>query len=463
MKRTYLTLNDFFNLTDAVLYNAEKIKPMNTITIDSRNVTLGSLFIAIKGEKFDGHNFVLQAIREGASAVVVNKKKLSSLPEIDVPVIAVKNTVLALGELASIWRSKLTTKIIGLTGSAGKTTTKEILYALLSKKFNVNKTQANNNNHIGVPITLFNTKNKHDFLVLEMGTNHFGEIKYTAEISKPDYALICNIGNSHLEFLKNKAGVYKEKSALFDTTVSNNGYIFINNDDAFLRKAHKNYSKRITFGILSKADVKGKIVRTTNQGKPIVQIKYKGRTSSFELPLYGVQNAQNFLAASAVAFKLGLSSGEIKEGLKLVKNADKRLCIKKIGSTYLVDDTYNANPESMSMSLQLLGVFKPVKKRIAVLGDMFELGEHSKKLHEGLHKQIIQNGIDEVYTIGAKMKYLNKMLKGANLISVHFSTRDELKDFLTNKSFSNSIVLVKGSRGMRMEEFVEHIRSKLNN
>ncbi len=462
MKKLCLTLEDFFNLDSAVIYNSEKFKPITKVTIDSRSISKGCLFIAIKGEKFDGHDFVADAVKAGAGALVVSQKKFSSLPEIEIPVVAVKDTVHALGELASTWREKLKTKIIGLTGSAGKTTTKEILFALLSRKFNVNKTQANNNNHIGVPLTLFSTSNKHDYLVLEMGTNHFGEIKYSANIAKPNYALITNIGNSHIEFLKDKNGVHREKSALFDAAVNQKGLLFINNDDPYLKKAYRNYSKRVTFGFTSGSQVQGTLADMNKDGKPTVTIKYKNRSSSFSVPLYGEQNAKNFLAASAVALKIGLSFEEIKEGLRRIKSVDKRLNVQLIGNSILINDTYNASPESMKMSLQLMGRMKTDKKRIAVLGDMFELGEKSKALHEELCDEIVKNSVNEIYTIGIMMKHLNRKLKRYKTKAVHFSTREDLNNFLKNNPFPNSIVLVKGSRGMRMEEFVETIKSKLN-
>ena len=461
MKRLCLTIEDFFQLKSAVLYDAEKIKSVTKVTIDSRNVPAGSLFVAIKGDKFDGHDFVIDAVNKGASVVLINSDKLSSLENIDVPIIAVKDTTLALGELAAIWRRKLKTKVIGITGSAGKTTTKEMIFTLLSGKYKVNKTLGNNNNHIGVPLTLLSTGRNHDYLVLELGTNHFGEIKYTAEISKPDYAIISNIGNSHLEFLKNRKGVFEEKAALLNVTASNNGILFINNDDPLLIGANKKYSRRFTFGLEKKSEVKGEIVGYTDDGKPIVNLIYKGKSSTFEVPLYGEQSAKNFLAAAAIAFKIGLRSEEIKRRLRKIQAVDKRLNIQRMKNFILINDTYNANPDSMEMSLQLLAQIKKYNNRVAVLGDMFELGKQSRVLHEKLSRAIIRNKINSVYTLGIMMKHLHPFLKSKKIDAVHFNDREALNNFLKEKSFANSVVLVKGSRGMKMEEFVETI--KLNN
>lgn len=461
MKKLCFTVEDFFELKSAVLYDAEKIKSVTKVSIDSRNVPADSLFIAIKGDKFDGHDFVRDAVKKRASVVLVNSDKLSTLGNIDAPIITVKDTTLALGELAAIWRTKLKTKIIAITGSAGKTTTKEMIYTLLSGKYKVNKTLGNYNNHIGVPLTIFSTKSNHDYLVLELGTNHFGEIKYTAEIAIPDYAIITNIGNSHLEYLKNREGVFEEKAALFNVTASNKGTLFVNNDDPLLISANKNYQKRMTFGFEKKSDVKGEVTGYTNEGKPIIKISHKGKSSSFEVPLYGEQSTKNFLAAVAVAFKIGLRSEEIKRRLKNIEVVDKRLNVQRIKNFILIDDTYNANPESMEMSLKLLSQVKRYKNRIAILGDMFELGKESKMLHENLADAVIENNINFVYTIGNFMKRLHTKLKSKRIETIHFNDRDSLNNFLTKKSFDNSVVLVKGSRGMKMEEFVETI--KLNN
>ncbi len=214
MKRTGLTIEDVFNLDSAVIYNPDNFKTIRNVSIDSRNVSDDCLFVAVKGERYDGHDFIDKAVSNGAIALLIDKRILKKINEFDIPVITVNDTIKALGDLAESWRKKLSAKIIGITGSAGKTSTKEMLAKLLSTKYKVNRTIANYNNHIGVPLTLFSTNEKHDVLVAELGTNHFGEIEYTANIALPDYAIITNIGDSHLEFLLNKRGVLKEKLSL---------------------------------------------------------------------------------------------------------------------------------------------------------------------------------------------------------------------------------------------------------
>ncbi len=460
MKKNNLIIEDLFEIPTTAIYRPEKFKPITSVSIDSRVVQKDSLFVAIKGEKFDGHDFVREAIKKGASTVIINEKKLNEFNDLIIPVMTVKDTTQALGDLAKTWRNKLSTKIIGVTGSAGKTTTKEMLASILSSKYKVNKTIGNNNNHIGVPITLFNTNDQHDFLILEFGTNHFGEIAYTANIAQPDEALITNVGNSHLEFLNNKKGVLNEKIVLFETVAAKGGHVFINNDDVMLNKTMLNYSKRITYGFSSAADVKGAIKKYNDEGKPIIEITYKDKKFELQLNMYGEQSAQNFLSAAAVALKLGLNKKEISEGLSKFKPIEKRLNVRKFKKFILIDDTYNANPESMKYAIELMNKIKIYDKKIIVLGDMLELGESSSKLHSELSKIIKRNKINTAFLIGNLMMSLDSELKRMGVGSTHFTDRKCLEKILSSNNFKESVVLVKGSRGMKMEEFVKIITDK---
>lgn len=236
MNKMILTIQDIFNIPTAEIFNPDSFKDIKCVSTDTRNIVPGSLFVAIKGHNFDGHNFIAEAVKRKANAILINKNQIESADNINIPFITVDDTVKALGDIAKVWRKKLKAKVIGLTGSAGKTSTKEILYALLSVKFKVNKTAANNNNHIGVPLTVLSTTEKHNILIAELGTNHFGEIPYSAGIAMPDVSVITNIGDSHLEFFKSRKGVLKEKKAIFDAAEANKGTVFINNDE--IGRAH---------------------------------------------------------------------------------------------------------------------------------------------------------------------------------------------------------------------------------
>jgi UDP-N-acetylmuramoyl-tripeptide--D-alanyl-D-alanine ligase len=334
-----------------------------------------------------------------------------------------------------------------------------MLASVLSIKYRVNKTIANYNNHIGVPLTILSTRNNHEILIAELGTNHFGEIRYTADICSPDFALVTNIGSSHLEFLKDKKGVLKEKGVLFDITAEQGGTLFVNYDDTLIRKYSQKFTNKITYGFSGDPDIKGIIKNYNGEGFPELEIKYKNRKLNITVPLPGEQSAFNFLAVCTAALKLGLKKEEIIEGLRKFKNISKRLNITKYRNFTLIDDTYNANPESMRYSLILLSKYGN-KNKVAILGDMFELGADAAEHHKRLAKVIGKEKINEVYTIGGLMKSLFDELQDKKLKTRHFVDRQTLKNFLQEHSFTDSVVLVKGSRGMQMEEFVETLQVK---
>lgn len=462
MKKINLNIEDIFNIPTAVIYNPDMFKTISNISIDSRNIKKNTLFIAIKGERFDGHDFIDEVVKKGACAILVNEKSFKKLNELEIPVITVKDTTMALGSVAKIWRTKLKTKVIGITGSAGKTTTKEILATLLSEKFNVNKTIANNNNHIGVPLTILSTNEKHKVLVAELGTNHFGEIPYTASIASPDLALITNIGDSHLEFLKNRKGVLKEKSALLKETINRGGKIFINNNDKMLKEFGRNVKNKISFGLNEKADYQARVLSYDKLAKPQIEIRNKKKVFQTTLPISGEKNVLNFTAAYAIATELGLTNTQIEIAVKKIKSYNKRLEIKDLKKFTLINDTYNANPDSMKSSLDILDKINSRNKKIAVLGDMFELGSESKVKHLELSTFINKTKVHEVYSIGKMMKLMNQKLNGKTKVHQHFVDRDSLKSFLEKLNINNSAVLVKGSRGMKMEEFVSVLETRKN-
>lgn len=460
MGKLKITLEDLFNLPTAVIYNPDSYKSVSKVEIDSRKVKNGSLFVAIKGEKFDGHDFVLNAIQNGAKAIVISKKRIKKFSSLDVTVIAVEDTIKTFGDLANMWRKKLNAKIIAITGSNGKTSTKEMIATLLSEKFSVVKTLANNNNHIGVPVTIFDADEKSEILVLEQGTNHFGEIPYSARISQPDYALITNIGDSHLEFLKNRDGVYKEKSALFDEAERIGGTILINNDDQILRANTKGYSNKTTFGFSGNVDVKGKILGFTNDGKTKVQLSTNKLKFDVALPVYGEANAKNYLSAATVALKLGLTKKQIINGTKKITSVHGRVDVKKFKNAVIIDDTYNASPASIKEAVNTLNKITLYKNKIVVLGDIFELGNQSIKLHKDLGVIFKPSKNMVVLSVGTMMQHLVKELRKKKIRSIHFFLREALSLYLQYEELENSVILVKGSRGMKMEEFVNILEKR---
>jgi UDP-N-acetylmuramoyl-tripeptide--D-alanyl-D-alanine ligase len=459
MNKIRINIEDLFNLPTAVIYNPDSFKSSSQVSTDTRTMKKNAIFLALKGENFDGHSFVNQAVKKGASAVIINKKDLKKFNDVNITIIAVEDTTLAYGRLANTWRKKLKAKVIGLTGSNGKTTTKEMLAAIFGRKYSVCKTLANNNNQIGVPLTLYSANQGNDFVILEMGSNHFGEIPYSAKIAQPDFALITNIGSSHLEFFKNRQGVSKEKTALFTETLNAGGKIFVNNDDMLLRNKTRSVKNKITYGFNGSPDVKGKILGFTREGNPELEIQFKASKFKAEISLPGLAGAKNFLAAAAVALADGLNPKVIQDAAKELKSIDKRMNIIRKKNFILINDTYNANPESMKTAFEFMKTLTNLR-RIAILGDMFELGGLSVKAHKNLAIQLKRNKINEVYMVGSLMKNLNEELEGIKIVNKYFKKRKALIEYLTKHNFDNSVVLVKGSRGMKMEEFSKILEGK---
>ncbi len=454
-----ITLEDIFNIPTAVIYYPDLYKAVTSVSIDTRTIKKNSLFVAIKGKNFDGHKYVKEAIKKGATAVVVSNRKLEEIDDVKVPIISVRNTVKAYGELAKIWRRKLSAKVISITGSNGKTTTKEMIAHLLSAKYKVHKTLANNNNQIGVPLTILSATKNTEFIVVEHGTNHFGEIEYSAKIAQPDYAVITNIGDSHIKYLNSKKKILREKEELFKNT-NKNGIVFINNDDELLRNLIKKYSNHITFGFTKGSDVHAELKGITSNGNPKIKIKSAAKSFDVTLPILGETNALNYLTAVAIVLELGVSKKDILSATKTLTPVKGRLNKIEFDSFTIVDDTYNANPESTVSAIKLLANIRSRKNKIVVLGDMLELGNKSIKLHKDLAKEINKMKNTSVLTIGKFTKELSASLKNTIALKKHFKNRKSLKRFLEQIDVNDSVFLVKGSRGMRMEEFVQTLKGR---
>ena len=441
----------------AEIFSPDSYTAATSVTIDSRRVKKNSIFVAIKGEIFDGHKFAKQAVKSGAAAIIINRKKLKEFDSLNVPIITVSNTVDAFGYLANLWRKKLGIKVISITGSSGKTSVKEMLHKILSEKYSVCKTEANNNNHFGVPLTILSAKKSNEILLLEHGTNHFGEIEHTAKIAEPDHAMITNIGSSNLEYLKNKSGVLKEKKSLLDEALRNKGRVYLNADDKYVARLSGKYNNEVKFGFNDDADIKGKILSFNEHGYPRVEVISKTKKLELTLPLLGETSAKNFIAACAVAFSLSITKQQILNAAKKFKPFDKRLNVKRYKNFTLIDDSYNSNPDSLKASINAVSRISERGRKILILGDMFELGENAIAMHEGISKSINKKNIDAVYSLGKNMKNLNSKLETKKITNRHFRTRNSLAAFLKTIELNDSAVLVKGSRGMKMEEFVKII------
>lgn len=418
------------------------------ISIDSRRVKKGEAFLAIKGDKFDGHDFIPEVIRKGVRCIIA--QRLSS--QKGVTFIKVKDTALALGDIACFNRKRFKNiPVIAVTGSNGKTTTKEMIASVLSRKFKVLKNEGTKNNHIGLPLTLLKLDNSYDIAVLEIGTNHFGEVHYLTRIAYPNIGIITNIGPAHLEYFNNLSGVFKEKYSLFEG-LQQPAIAIVNADDDFLREVAFKKTKFpfvLSVGLKNKSDFFASGIKYI-RGKPAFKVNQRFK---FALNALGYYNIYNSLFAVAVARIFGLTYRDISCGLTGFSLPKSRLNFIEIGGIKFIDDTYNSNPLSLKQALGVLENFPVKGKKIFVMGDMLELGELSRSLHA----QAVREGLrvfDTLITVGELSKACSDKNSRAKNKIFNCQTASEAREILFGKVGvgSDDIVLVKGSRRMKMEE-----------
>lgn len=413
--------------------NLENEEMIFHVSTDSRTIKSNSLFFALKGENFDGHNYVKKILEIESCWAVVKKDFHLNHPRL----IRVGDTLQAYGKLAAKYKTLFNLKTIAITGSSGKTTTKEYLTNILSQKYNVHKTFANENNLIGLPKTIFNLQQKHDFAILELGTNQFGEIEKLTAIANPDFSVITSIGPSHLEFLIDEAGVFKEKIKIFNHKNSIN--FFPGDDERF-----KNY-KGITFGFRKDNNyILSEIKQFDNR------TEFKINKDFFEIPTPFSTFSQNALIAAAICYELGFKKTVIQAGLNQSLKINYRMNIIKSKEKIILADCYNANPDSMRAAIQFWLRFKPQKPHVAILGDMLELGKLTEKYHRNILHQLDGEEIEELISVGNLARNYNA--------NKHFQTIEELLESNVLKNFpSNSVILIKASHGIKLEKILKRI------
>ncbi len=419
------------------------------VSIDSRTLLPGNLFIAIKGDHFDGHDFAEKAAKNGAIAVVVDHPIEVSVPQIQVP-----DTLEALGQLSSYWRERFTLPIIGVTGSNGKTTLKNMIASILraacqNNPTEVLATEGNLNNNIGLPLNLLRLNDDHRYAVIEMGMNHFGEIAYLTRLTKPQIAVITNAAEAHLEGVQDVAGVARAKGEIFQG-LPKQGVAILNSDDAhfsYWRSITGNH-RSLSFGLNNSADVTAII--TENQ---FIELQTPNGQIKVKLPLLGRHNILNALAATAATLALDIDLAAIKQGLENVASAPGRMQSYVLPSgTHIINDTYNANPFSLQAAMNTLATFSGTK--IMVLGDMKELGANAEQLHQTSGEKIRAAGIDFLFTLGHLSAHTTDAF-GVN--AKHFTEYKELATALQPHLSKDVTVLIKGSRSMRMERILAEI------
>ena len=450
----------------AIDFDGPKSLTVTGVSIDSRTIKPGELFLAVRGDQFDGHNFVSKAIEAGTVGIIVERRwadvNASMMVSINIPRLIVENTIQALGKLANIYRRKFDIPIIAVGGSNGKTTTKEMIRSVLGTKYRVLCTEGNLNNHIGVPQTLFRLEKKHDVAIVEIGTNHPGEIDYLCSVLEPTHGLLTNIGREHLEFFGSLEGVAKSEGELFVWLAKHHGLIFVNADDKYLVRLSKKNKKIVSYGFSTRGvSIKGTIDSFNANAQAVLHMKPSGKkVLDITVGIPGEHNAKNALAAAAVGVKMNVPLIDIQKSLASFQSASERMQVQRMEQVTILNDTYNANPDSTLAALATLQVMKAKGKKIAVLADMLELGEQAEELHQQIGKNTGEYGVDILLTFGTLSKYIHD----AALVETkaHFENKSALSAYLMHTLNDGDIVLVKGSRGMKMEEIITSLREQLS-
>ena len=412
----------------------------NKIKINSKEVNKDDIFIAIIGEKHDGHKFINEAIKNGAKLIITQKEIKTNKPYI-----IVKDTTKSLGDIASYIIKKYSPKVIAITGSVGKTTTKSIIYNLLKNKYKVLTNEKNYNNNIGVPLTIFNLKKEHEILLLELGMNHQKEISYLSNMINPSISAITNIGSSHIGYLKTKENILKAKLEILDGM--KNKILFVNGDDVLL----KNIKQTHTSGFDKNNNLIGYEIKT-NLYKSSFKIKYKNKEYKINVNL-PKHLLNNVLIAIDIALYLNIDIKEIQETLKNYKTENMRMdLIKDTNDNTIINDCYNSSFESLTGILKVLE--NENKDKLLIIGDIKELGDKSKEIHKSITPYIEKIKNKEVMLVGNEIKNIKTK-------ALYFNNYKELLNYLKNKNIKNKMILIKGSRAMQLENITNYFLKKI--
>jgi UDP-N-acetylmuramoyl-tripeptide--D-alanyl-D-alanine ligase len=429
-------------------------------SIDSRTVAPGELFIAVRGDRVDGHDYVAAAVERGAIAAVVSRAQVARLPDaaLAVPLLIAEDTLIALQALAAHMRRQWGRRVIAVTGSAGKTTTKEAIAAALGMKFNVLKSQGNLNNAFGLPLQLLRLEQEHEYAVIEMGMNHSGEIAALARIAAPDWGVVTNVGTAHIEnFAEGQAGIARAKLELVDALPAN-GVAFLNCCDPYVSQFGRDFTGRVVyFGAGPCADPQ--IIDVTEDLAGL-HVRYRSREheGSLTLHLLGEHNASNAMAGLAVALEAGVELKAAIKALESLTAGDKRGEIMQIGGATLLNDSYNSNPEALRSMIHTLAA-RPARRRILVAGEMLELGEHGPSLHTACGKAAADAGLDMVVGVRGNAEHLAAAACIGGVASLFLPDAEAAGRWLQQNLRAGDVVLVKGSRGVHLERAIEAVAS----
>ena len=452
-----LTPENIAKACGGTMVNCENIlgRELTAVTTDSRKITEGCLYIPMKGAKFNGHDFIPQVMEGGALLTLTEKDEAAE----GYPYIKVKRTDIAIQRIAEFYRVELGIPVVGITGSVGKTSTKEMIAAVLSQKYNVLKTAGNFNNNLGLPLTIFRITEEHEIAVLEMGISHFGEMTDLARTARPNTMVITNIGTCHLEFLKDRDGVFEAKTECFEYVDFENGTVVLNGDDDKLCRVDQVHGRApIFYGMDPGMRVYAENIQPLGLKGTACTINIDDRYFDVTVPIPGRHMVMNALAGAAVGSLYGLTDEEIKAGIESLETLGGRFNIVETGKYTVIDDCYNANPMSMKASL---GVLNDVEERcVAILGDMGELGENEAALHREVGEYAGEQNIDEYIVVGELSKNISEAIREVKPeADLHtFETVEELIPALDTLLNEGDIVLVKASHFMGFDRIVEALK-----
>lgn len=431
----------------------------NSVSTDTRQISPGDLFIALVGERFDAHEYIDQAVAHQASGLIISRP-VSIGGGWQGPVFLVKDTLVALQELAAYNRAQFKGLVVGVTGSNGKTTTKDMITSVLEQKYKTLKTQGNFNNHIGLPLTLLELDNSYQAVVLEMGMRGLGEIDILTRIARPDGAVITNIGETHLERLGSVANIARAKGEILDY-IEPRGFAVLNGDDPLVRQQAIRCRGRIVYyGTAGEVSIRAESIGNPGDTRFSCKVKSPLGAIHISLPVPGRHNILNALAAVGVGLEAGLTLEEIKLGLESLKITSMRLEIRQTKTATIIDDTYNANPASVKAALQILSDLGRERRKVAILGDMYELGQRAVEGHREVGAEAAALQIDILITVGNLAEEIAlgaTLAEGPPVEVISLNTNAEVKKYLERIVNPKDVILVKGSRGVKMEEIVDYL------
>lgn len=449
-----LDVAEIVRATDGQLICGESDFVISGITTDSRTAGVNMLFVPIAGENNDGHDYIGNAFENGADVVITHR----DIPKRDgKSIIRVNDTRTALGDIARFYKEKYNLPTVAITGSVGKTTTKDMISSVLTMKYNTVKNQGNFNNDIGLPLTVFRLEHKHEAVVLEMGMSHFGEIHYLASIAKPDIAVITNIGMSHIENLGSRENIYRSKMQICDF-FDEKGVLIVNGDDEFLSRKHPNIHM-VTYGIENKnCDYVAENIRNFGINGTDFDVIIDGKKYSVSVKIAGVHNVYNALASIAVGRQMGVAAEDIIEGIREFHPTGMRMEIKHFGGVTVIDDCYNSAPDSIRAALRVLSDADG-KREIAVLGDVLEMGDFAEDALYNIGKEM--SGTDILITVGEIAHHIAAGAENTRVKEIKsFETTEDATEFLKDFVSDGDTVLIKASRGMHFEKIVNALEDR---